>query len=378
MKKTVVILGAGYGGLMTALKLEAKSKGRDDLEIVLVDKDSYHQFVHLAFEIVTDVKKVADLTLPLTELLAHRKIRFVQATVKKIDAKNKVVKTDKGELPYYELVIALGNEPNFYGIKGADKFSLLFNSVESAAKIRDELKKVIAQNKSFNIVIGGGGFTGVELAGEILDEHNCCVTIIEGTDSLLPSWNNPEFSKKVASVLKEMGAKLLFGKCIVEVQPRSIALDDGSKIESSLFVWTAGVQASSLVKKGGLKTGKGNRAIINEFCEAPGFPGIYVVGDSALVADPSTGDALPQCIEIALQQAEIVARNIVSDLEGDRKMAYLPKFNGLILAVGETYGIGKVYGVTVEGRLAQMVKRLIHLQYVYEIAGLKEVMKEAL
>jgi NADH:quinone reductase (non-electrogenic) len=175
-----------------------------------------------------------------------------------------------------------------------------------------------------------------------------------------------------------MGAKIMLGSRITEVKTGVVNLEDGSQIESSMFVWTAGVEASYIIPKSGFKTGKGNRAMINEFCEAIDHPGVYVVGDCALVVDPDTGDPFPQCIEIALQQAEVVAKNIVKDLDAAQKEVYHPKFNGLILAVGETYGIGKIYGVTVEGKVAQMVKRLIHLQYVYEIAGLNEVMKEAL
>jgi NADH dehydrogenase len=378
MKKTIAILGGGYGGLMTAIKLEGKTKSRDDLEIVLVDKNDYHQYVHLAYEIVTDVKKVSDLTLPMTELLEKRKVRFVKAIVKEIDLQNRVVKTDKDDISYHELVIALGNEPNFYNIKGAEEFSLSFNSVESAAKIRDKLKEIFQKTENPNIVVGGGGFTGVELAGEIVDECNCCVTIIEGSDKLLPSWNQLEFSEKVATVLTDTGAKLVLGKLVTEVKPDSITLKDGSQMPTSVFIWTAGVQASSLVKNSGLKTGKGNRAVINEFCEAVGFPGVYVVGDSALVADPDTGAILPQCIEVALQTAEIAADNLVADLEGSEKKTYHPKFSGLILAVGERYGIGKVFGRTVEGRVAQMLKRLVHLHYVYEIAGVREAIRESL
>jgi NADH:ubiquinone reductase (H+-translocating) len=248
MKKTIVILGAGYGGLMTAIKTEEKTKSRNDLDIVLVDKNPYHQYVHLAYEIVTGVKKVSDLTLPIPELLANRKVRFLQAVVKELDLPNKVVKTNGNEIPYDELVIALGNEPNFYAIKGAEENSLTFNSVDSATKIRKELKTVFAKNPKPNIVIGGGGFTGVELAGEILDEYKCCVNIVEGTYKLLPSWNKPEFSEK-AKVLTDMGAKLLLGTLVVEVNPDSVILKDGSEIESSVFIWTAGVQASSLVEK---------------------------------------------------------------------------------------------------------------------------------
>jgi len=185
-------------------------------------------------------------------------------------------------------------------------------------------------------------------------------------------------SQKVAKILKEMGAKIVLGKFITEVKPEAVVLSDGSQIESSLFIWTAGVQASSVIAHSGLKTGKGNRAVINSYCEAESFPGVYVVGDSALIVNPETGEVLPQCIELALQQSEVVAKNIVADVAGMQKTAYHPKFSGLILAVGEKYGLGKVFGVTVEGRLAQTIKKLIHLQYVFEVAGLREVIKETM
>jgi len=363
---------------MTALKLEEKVRHLNDVEVVLVDKNDYHQYLHLSYEIVTGVKKVSDITVPLSELLGKRKIRFFQATVERIDLANKSVRTDRGILPYFGLVIALGSEPNFFQIKGAEENSFCVSSVEAAAQIRDKLKEILAQRKDAKIVVGGGGFTGVELAGEIVDELRCCVTIIEGSKTLLPSWDIPEFSRKVAEVLTEMGAKLVFDKFAVEVKPDAVVLNDGSQIECSLFIWAGGVQGSHVVSESRLKTGKGNRVLINEFCEAVGFPGVYVVGDCALVVNPKTGEAFPQCIEIALQQAEIVAENLCIDVTRGERIVYVPKLSGLILAVGERYGIGRISGVTVEGRLAQMVKRLIHLRYVYEIAGLKEALKESL
>jgi NADH dehydrogenase len=378
MKKTVLILGAGYGGLMTAIKIEENVKKLDDVEIVLVDRNDYHQYLHLSYEIATGVKKVSDLTVPMNELLRNRRIRFIQGTVTDINLAKKTVKTEKGDIPYHKLVIALGSEPNYFHIKNAEALSLRLSSVEAAITIQSKLKKLVTQEKNPKIVVGGGGFTGVELAGEIADEFKCCVTIVESANILLESWNIPEFSQIVAQVLTKMGAKLVFGKPITEVRPEAVVLNDGTQIECSLFIWTGGVQASRVVSKSGFKTGKGNRVIVNEFCEAEGFPGVYVVGDCALVTDPKTGDIFPQCIEIALQQAAVVAKNVVADLIEKQRTVFVPKFTGLIVAVGENYGIGKIFGVEVEGRIAQMVKRLIHLRYVYEIAGLGEVLKETL
>ncbi len=376
MKKTLVILGAGYSGLMTAVKLEEKAKDLKDVEIVLVDRNGYHQYLHLSYEIVTNVKKVSDLTIPLNELLEKRKIRFFRATVREIDFASKVVRTDRGDLPYFELAVALGSEPNYIHIKGAEEHSLCVSSVEDAARIRDDLKKVFARDKDAKIVIGGGGFTGVELTGEIADEFRCCVTIIEASDTLLRSWNIPEFSLKVAKVLTEMGAKLVLGRRILEVKSDSIVLDDGSQIESSLFIWAGGVQGCRVTSNSGLKTEKGNRVNINEYCEAVGFPGVYIVGDCALVVDSKTGEILPQCIEIALQQADVVSTNLFADVIGGKRTVFAPEFGGFILSVGEKYGIGRIFGVDIEGRLAQMIKKIIHLRYVYQITGLGKVLKD--
>jgi NADH dehydrogenase len=376
LKKRLVILGAGYGGLLTAVELEEKVKSLDYVEIVLVDKNDYHQYLHLAYEIITDSKKVSDVTVPLNELLEKRKIQFFQATIQEIDLKNNVVKTNEGDLQYYWLVVALGSEPTFYRIKGAEEHSFCVSSVEAAAQIRDKLKGVLERDRNATIVVGGGGFTGAEVAGEILDEFKCRVTMVESSKGLLPSWHMPEFSRKVADLLTEMGAKIMLGKCIIEVKEGAIILDDGGQVDCSLFIWTGGVQASRVVSKSELKIGKNNRVKINEFCEAVGFPGVYVVGDCALVVNYKTGEIIPQCIEIALQQAETVAKNLYADLTGDKRSAFVPKFSGLILAVGEKFGIGKISGVKMEGRLAQMVKRIIHLQYVYKIAGLGKILKE--
>lgn len=374
--RQVVILGAGYGGLMTALKLEEKVKHLEDVKIILVDKNDFHQYLHLSYEIITGVKKVSDVIIPLSELLDGKKIQFFQATVEKLDLAGKIVHTNKGDLQFSELVIALGSEPNFFNIKGAEH-AYCVCSVDAAAQIKDELRRVLERNKNAKIIVGGGGFTGVELAGEIADELRCCVTVIEGTNMLLPTWGIPEFSDKVESVLTGMGAEILFNKFIVEVKPDAVVLNDGTLIECSFFIWTGGVQGSHIVSESGLKTGQNNRVVINEFCEAVGFQGVYVAGDCALVVDPNSGKILPQCIEIALQQATNVARNIAADVIGGQRTAYAPKFSGLILAVGERYGIGRIGEVRVEGKLALMVKRVVHLHYVYEIAGIKEALEAA-
>ena len=194
----IVVLGAGYGGLMTALQLEENTRNLQDVNVILVDRNDFHQYLHLSYEIVTGVKKAEDVVIPLSELLEKRKIQFHQATVERIDLSQKTVHTDKGDLPYSELVIALGSEPNFYNIKGAEN-AFCVCSIESAVRIRDELKKLRAQEKDINVIVGGGGFTGVELAGEIADELKCCVTLIEGASMLLPNWGIPEFSGKVAN-----------------------------------------------------------------------------------------------------------------------------------------------------------------------------------
>ena len=376
--KQLVILGAGYGGLMTALKLEEKVRHLKDVKIILVDKNEFHQYLHLSYEIVTGVKKVDDFIIPLSEIIGQKRIQFFQATVENIDLANKIVRTNRGSLSYFELVVALGSEPNFFNIKGAEEHAFCVCSVESAAQIKDELKRVLAQDKDAKIVIGGGGFTGVELAGEIADEIKCCVTIIEGENKLLSAWGIPEFSNRVATILTEMGTKLVFNKRIIELKPNVIVLSDESQIEYSLFIWTGGVQGSRIASNSGLNTGKGNRVLINEFCEASGFPGVYVLGDSALVVDPKTGEILPQCIEIALQQAHNVAKNLFADITESQRMVYVPKFSGLILAVGEKYGIGRISGIKVEGRLALMVKKVVHLHYIYDIAGLTETLETCL
>ena len=360
--------------MMTALELEEKTRNLPDVNIILVDRNNFHQYIHLSYEIVTGVKKADDITIPLSELLEKKKIQFLQATVEGIDLAKKTVKVSGGDLWYSELVIALGSEPNFFNVKGAEN-AYCVCSVESAVKIKDKIKELGGQDKNVNVIVGGGGFTGVELAGEIADELKCCVTVVEGSSMLLPTWGIPEFSSKVTKVLEDMGAKIVLNKCIAEIKPNAVVLNDGSQMDCSIFIWTCGVQASTVVSKSGLKTGKGNRVAINEYCEAADFPGVYVVGDCALVVDPETGEPLPQCIEIALQQADAVSKNLFADLTGAKRTSFIPKFSGLILAVGEKYGIGKVAGVKVEGKLALMVKKVIHLHYVYKIAGITEAIE---
>ncbi len=366
----ILILGAGYAGLMTGLKLEQKTHNQKNTKITLIDRNDYHQYLHLSYEIVTGVKKTTDITIPIQELIEKRNIKFHQAEIQYINLKNKTIQTEKGNHPYTHLVIALGSEPNFFNIKGHQN-AYCVCSVQAAENIKNQLKK----EPNPKIVIGGGGFTGVELAGEIADEFKCCVTIIEATNTLLPTWENPEFSKKATKTLTDMGAQFIFNKCITEIKPNQVTLNDGTNIPFSLFIWTAGVQANHLIPQCGLKTEKNNRATINQYCQAPDRPEVYIIGDSAHVTDPQTNKTLPQCIEIALQQADNVAKNLNADLTNTPKTPYTPKFSGLILAIGEKYGIGKVAGITVEGKIALMAKKVLHLHYIYEISGLAQALE---
>jgi NADH dehydrogenase len=391
-KRHIVILGAGYGGLYTALKLERFLNKRKDWEILLIDKNSYHQLKTELHEVAAGRKTLEATTVPFRNILKNKRINFLQAEITQMDFVNKIVTTTNGKVNYDKLVIALGSETEFYGIPGLREHAFQLASIEDAQQIRSHIRKMFlqalkerdkkARQKMLTFIVGGGGFTGVELATELADytaklaskigtgKEEFRVIIVEAGSNILPGFD-VKLASRALRIIKSKNIGLMLKTPVVAFDGNIIQLKTSDRIETKTLIWAGGVRANALVANSGLKSGPRGRIVVNPFSESVDYAGIYIVGDNSLVIDLSTGRPLAPTAQLALQQAKTVAFNIYAEITGKRRKRFAPKIIGQFVSLGNHEAVGWIWKFRVSSFFAWFLKRLSVLRYLYSIGGLK-------
>ena len=385
--ENIVIIGAGYGGLTAALKLEKLFKNYICCQIHLVDKNPYHTIKTQLHEAA--VRK-AEVSILLYKILKNKNIQFHLGEVKNIDVQNKTVQVNDKLLPFQYLIIAIGSKVNYYNIPGMAEHSFALQTLYDADKIYEHISNICASAASENnemireenlrFVIGGGGLSGVEFAGELADHTSKCVAnfnidnkdveiiIIEASDRLVP-FMEESFSLRIEKRLIEKGVKVLTSSKIERRTGDEIFLSNGSVIKSKNFIWTGGIRISDLIKRGGLKTSSVGRLMVDEYLQAVGSKYIFAIGDSANAINPITGKPVPAAAQFALQQGRLAAQNIFSEVWGRPKMKYYPKVLGEVVSLGKHLAIGWLAlpflkKVTFVGFLGRLLKTAIREKHI--------------
>jgi NADH dehydrogenase len=387
----IVIAGAGYAGLHIAQRLAAKLPRKTDATITLIDKYDYHQILTELPRVAAGTRPAEDVRVPLEKILDER-VNFVQGTITSFDYENKKVVTDKGEIPYTRLVLAMGSRPNDFGIPGLRQNTLTLWSVDDAKKILAEVDKCIAdagvetdpvkRASLLTFAIGGAGATGVELAGELaevipelmerhdMENEKYRVVLLEATPTVMPG-TSAGLVARADKTLRELKVELLTGTPVAEVTEEGFVLKDGRKVDAGVRVWTGGVKAPDLVSKSGLATGPGGRVIVDQHLNVEGRDDIFVAGDCALVMNAATGRPLPPTAQIALEEGETVAVNLLAEIEGGKPEPFVFKNKGYVISVGGRSGVADVSGMTLGGRPAMMLKNAIEWEYRQSVKHLK-------
>ncbi len=259
----------------------------------------------------------------------------------------------------------------------ADKiYEHISNICAFAASEKDE----DIRKENLRFVIGGGGLSGVEFAGELADHASKCVTnfnvdksnveilVIEAAERLIP-FMDEKFSERIKRRLVEKGVKVLLGSKIIKRTADEIFLSDGSVIKSKNFIWTGGIRISDLIKRGGLKTSSVGRLIVDDHLQAEGNKYIYAIGDSANAINPLTGKPVPAAAQFALQQGRLAAENIYSEIFGIPKKTYYPKVMGEVVSLGKHLAIGWLAlpffkKVTFVGFIGRLLKTAIREKHI--------------
>ncbi|MDP3991533.1 MAG: NAD(P)/FAD-dependent oxidoreductase [Candidatus Colwellbacteria bacterium] len=393
--KNIVILGAGFGGLRAAIVLGKNNKKlrRKGYQITLIDKNRYHTYTPLLYEISTTSKETANYldlksvtTYPIEGVLLGLPIEFIEGEIQEIDLVNKKIQLAERQVEYEYLIIALGAETNFFDIPGLKENALELKSLNDALKIRDTVWEMVegaAQNEAVDIVIGGAGSTGVELAGEIQEwlsqlkkeGYRCrtSVTLIDAAPAILSGFD-PRITKIASQRLKKLDTSILTEEKIDKVENNKAYLASGKIVSFDLLIWTGGVKANSIAEKLPVKYEKQSRiGVLGELLcafeksDLKAEGNVYGIGDIVCVPD-STGKPVPMVARAAIIQGTIAAKNIVSEIKGKKSyLKYNPKEYPYIIPVGGKYAIAKIGPFTIVGFFGWILKGLVELNYLFSI-----------
>lgn len=389
----IVILGAGYGGLSALLTLRQRLDWRRR-SLTLVNKHSYHYFTtelhtlaagtdeeeNVSIALSQVVRPPARLLVAEVERVVPEESRVILRPTPPLDADGQpAAQLAHFSLPYDYLIIALGNEPEYHHLPGVEENSLVLRSLRSAEVLRDrleELARLPAGGRYPEVVIAGGGLTGVELAGEIADsfQDRLRLTIVEGAPDILHG-TDPRLVQVSRRALLDKGVTLLTGVRIERADPGRLYLQDGATLPFDLLVWTGGVRGPALLAKSGFATTPKGRGLVNDHLQAQGFPNVYLVGDCACLIDPATGREMPPMAQAAVQMGTAAARSILDRLVGLPDRPFHPRFRGIFLSLGTEEGVGQIGMNRYQGLPAVVIKELIEGHHAWEAGGLLQILR---
>ncbi|PLS15669.1 FAD-dependent oxidoreductase [Bacillus sp. M6-12] len=396
--KKIVILGAGYGGLMTATRLQ-KAIGVNEAEIVLVNKNDYHYETTWLHEASAGTLHHDRVRYDIRSVIDSHKVGFIQDSVVEVKTSEQMVILENGEISYDYLVIALGGESETFGIKGLKEYAFSISNVNSARQIRGHIEYQFAtyqteaekKDERLTIVVGGAGFTGIEFLGELanripelckefdVDFQKVRVICVEAAPTALPGFD-PELVAYAVSHLEKKGVEFKIGTAIKECTPEGIIVakgeDETEEIKAGTVVWAAGVRGNSVIEKSGIEAMRG-RVKVQPDLRAPGHDNIFVIGDSSLVINEEINRPYPPTAQIAMQQGEVVAKNLVSLIRNDQNLeSFKPDIKGTVCSLGEDDAIGVVYGKKLVGTKASFMKKMIDNRALLMIGGPSLVLKK--
>jgi NADH:ubiquinone reductase (H+-translocating) len=385
MPTRIVILGGGFGGVYSALHLERLLGHDRNVEITLVSRDNFFLFTPMLHEVASCDLDVTHIVSPIRTLL-HRTDVFV-GNIDAIDMKRRRVAVSHGfdghahELAYDHLVIALGSITNFYGLPGLEQRALTMKTLGDAIHLRNRVIATLEEgdtechvhgNGLLTFVVAGGGFAGVETVAGLndfvrsarrfyprLSADRIRVVLVHSGRTILPELGGT-LGGYAQQKLAERGVEIVTDAKVARVTADSVQLADGRTIPSQLLVWTAGTSPHPLMHDLPCALDRG-RVLVDETLAVPNWPGVWALGDCAVVPDRRTGRAHPPTAQHALREAKVTAENIVATLRGRKTKAFDFVTLGQLAAIGRRVGVARVFGVNFSGFAAWWLWRTIYL-----------------
>lgn len=393
-KPKIVILGAGYGGMITTTQL-TKKLGTNDAHITLVNKHNYHYQTTWLHEVAAGTIHQDRARMLISDVIDTKRVNLVCDTVVEIKKDENRVVLENGELEYDYLVISLGFESATFGIKGLKENAFSIRSIDTCRQIREHMDYQFAcyHNESeereelLTIIIGGAGFTGIEFVGEIaarmprlcreydIDRKKVRIINIEAAPTIMPGFDE-ELVEYAMNFLESRGIEFMTDTKIQECTEDSVILGSGEEIKAATIVWTGGVQGSPVLGESGFETSRGKVKVGSDM-RAENDDNIFVIGDCALVINPENERPYPPTAQIAIQEGNIVASNLKALIHGVPLETFKFVNKGTVASLGGREAMGIVFGDhKLYGGTASAMKKIIDDRYLMLLGGPGLVLKK--
>ena len=393
-EKRVVIVGGGLGGLRLAEDLYGSG-----MQVVLIDKNNFHQFPPLIYQIASAGIDPSSISFPFRQIFRKRKdFYFRMAEARMVDTEKKILQTSIGKIDYDYLVLAAGATTNFFGNKNIEEWAIPMKTVPEAMGLRNALLSNLERaltcateeerQELLNVVIVGGGATGVEIAGALaemrryvipydypdMDSSLMHIYLIEAGDRLLAGLSQ-ESSQKAYEFLKSMGVDIQFGKMVTDYRDHKVVMKDGTEIPTRTFLWVSGIRANAMPGIDESHLGRGFRFKVDEYNRIPGLNDVFAIGDQCLqTSDAAYPNGHPQVAQVAIQQAKNLAKNlklINQGADSSELTAFHYKNLGSMATIGRNKAVVEIGKFRSQGFFAWVLWLVVHLR---SILGVKNKM----
>jgi len=384
-KPRVVIVGAGFGGLVAARTL-----ARYPVQITLVDRQNFHIFQPLLYQVATAGLSPDEIAAPIRWIMrSQRSVEVLMSEVRDFDLSRRVVKLEDGEVEYDYLIVAAGASHAYFGHDEWEPFAPGLKTIEDALEIRRRvlLAFELAERRAarsddkdrehgqLNFVVVGGGPTGVELAGTLaevsrqvlanefrsIDSKRTRIVLLEGGPRVLPAYPE-DLSRSAEEQLRHLGVEVQTSAPVTQVEPGSVHIGE-SKLPATVILWAAGVAASPLGRKLGAPVDRAGRVLVTPDLSIPGHPEVFVVGDLAVLKDES-GKWLPGVAPVAMQEGKATAHNIGNELRGEPRKNFHYWNKGSLATIGRAAAVADFGKIHVSGFLAWLSWLFIHIFFL--------------
>ncbi|MBZ6526720.1 FAD-dependent oxidoreductase [Aerococcaceae bacterium DSM 111021] len=393
MAKEIVVVGAGFAGVAAARKLGKKYKKDKTVNITLIDRHSYLTYMTELHEIAGGRLEPESIKYDLRRIFHRlRNVKLVTDDVSEIDHDNNVVVGEHGNYKFDYLVLAVGAEPNDFGIEGVKDNGFTLWSMEDAERVREHIIDMVykaarehdpvKRRALLSFLVCGGGFTGVEMIGELVEwlpilakEHKLnpdeiSFHLVEAAPKILNTVTEKE-QERAMNYMRKKGIDITLGDGISKIADNHIELASGKKIDTYTSIWTAGIKANTDASEWGVEQARAGRLVADQYMQAKGYDDVFVAGDLVYYEDPNNNNMpTPQIVQAAEQTGDIAATSIISEISGTEKEEFEGKYDGNMVSIGSTYGVAYLYNkYSVQGFIAMFIKHVANVIYFLSIGS---------
>jgi NADH dehydrogenase len=406
MEKRIVIIGAGYSGILIAKKLAKRFKKRkvQGVSVTLIDRNPFHTMLTELHEVAANRVDEDSIRISLDKVFARRNVNVKLDTITSVDTANRIVTGEAGQYPYDILVLAAGSKPTYFGVEGAKEYAKKLWSYDDAIALREHIHETFRRAMRetdmeekkrllcFNVV--GAGFTGVEVVGELaeyapilcdkfgIDRKLVTINVIDVLDRACPNMSE-KISRKVEKRLAKMSVKVMLKTKVCKIGPDAIEVEINGvcePIRTDTVIWAAGIESSDITSNVSKALESANRGRIktDPYLRSLTDPSVYVAGDNIFYVPEGEKAPVPQVVENCERCADTIAHNILAEVTGKgEKEAYKPKFHGIMVSIGGRYGVATVgfpnRMFNLPSFLAMLSKHFINVIYFAQVLGWNKI-----